>query len=120
MTKYKAKKAQVDGITFHSTVERDRYLFLKLLEKSGEIKNFELQPQFELQEKFKRNGKSYMAIKYIADFSYYEGDQMVIEDVKGKPTPLYEAKKKIFLRKNIKTVFREIRRKGKTWEVTEL
>lgn len=73
MSKYGSKKAQADGFTFDSTVERDRYLFLRLLEKAGEIQVLQLQTRFRLNDKFRRNGKVYLESNYIPDFCYYEG-----------------------------------------------
>src|SRR5574344_1314908 len=46
--KYRSKRTVVDGITFDSKKEANRYCELKLLEKSGEIKNLELQKKFVL------------------------------------------------------------------------
>jgi dsDNA-binding SOS-regulon protein len=44
--KYNAKKTVVDGITFHSKKEADRYCELRLLQKAGQISHLELQPVF--------------------------------------------------------------------------
>ena len=44
--KYRSKRTVVDGITFDSKKEANRYCELKLLEKSGEIKNLELQKKY--------------------------------------------------------------------------
>ena len=41
--KYRSKRTVIDGITFDSKKEANRYCELKLLEKSGEIKNLDLQ-----------------------------------------------------------------------------
>ena len=70
MNKYFNKKTVVDGIQFDSKLEANRYCELKLLEKSGEIKDLKLQPKFLLQESFKKNGKTYRKVEYIADFTY--------------------------------------------------
>lgn len=71
--KYKNKKAQVDMYVFDSIAESKRYKELKLLEIAGEIQGLELQPRFLLQEGFKKNGKTYRKIEYIADFMYCQG-----------------------------------------------
>ena len=70
--KYKNKKTQVDMYVFDSAKEAQRYKVLKLLEKAKQISNLELQPRFLLQESFKKNGKTYRKIEYVADFKYIE------------------------------------------------
>lgn len=71
--KYKNKKTQVDMYVFDSIAESRRYKELALLERVGEIKKLQLQPRFLLQESFKKNGKTYRKIEYIADFMYCQG-----------------------------------------------
>lgn len=75
MNKYRNKKIQVDMYVFDSITESKRYKELKLLERVGEISNLELQPKFLLQEGFKKNGKTYRKVEYIADFMYCQGRQ---------------------------------------------
>ncbi len=75
MNKYRNKKVQVDMYVFDSIRESQRYKELKLLERAGEISNLELQPRFLLQDSFKKNGKTYRKIEYIADFSYCQRRQ---------------------------------------------
>lgn len=75
MNKYKNKKTQVDMYVFDSIAESKRYKELALLQRAGEIQNLELQPRFLLQESFKKNGKTYRKIEYIADFSYCQRRQ---------------------------------------------
>jgi len=82
MNKYNNKKVQVDMYVFDSIAEARRYKELALLQKVGTIKELELQPKFLLQEGFKKNGKTYKPIYYIADFQYLEGNKMIVEDVK--------------------------------------
>lgn len=73
MNKYRNRKTIVDRITFDSKAEANRYIELKMLEKSGYIKQLKLQPKFELQPKYKNNkGETIRAITYKADFSYIE------------------------------------------------
>ena len=98
MSKYKSKKVIVDGITFDSKRESNRYCELKLLERCGKIKDLALQPKFELQPSFKKNGKTIRAINYVADFTYFdiELNKNIVEDVKGFKTKEYILKKKIF------------------------
>ena len=75
MNKYRNKKIQVDMYVFDSIAESKRYKELKLLERAGEISELELQPKFLLQEGFKKNGKTYRKVEYIADFMYCQGRQ---------------------------------------------
>ena len=84
---------------FDSIAESKRYKELALLEKAGEIKDLQLQPRFELQESFKKNGKTYRKIEYIADFMYEENGKMIVEDVKGIQTDVFKIKHKLFEKK---------------------
>ena len=99
MSKYKNKKTQVDMYVFDSIAESKRYKELALLEKAGKITKLELQPRFLLQESFKKNGKTYRKIEYIADFKYMENGQLIVEDVKGKETEVFKLKRKLFEKK---------------------
>ena len=98
MSKYRSHKTIIDGITFDSKKEGNRYLELKLLERGGKIKDLKLQHQFELQPSFKKNGRTIRAITYVADFTYFDLETMrnVVEDVKGYKTDVYMLKKKMF------------------------
>ena len=97
MSKYNSKKVIIDGITFDSAVESYYYEYLKELKAKEKIKNFELQPKYELQPRFKKDGKNYQPITYIADFLIYhlDGSEEVI-DVKGMATPDAKMKRKMF------------------------
>lgn len=100
-SKYKNKKVTVNGKVFDSKKEAKRYQELKLLEKSGIIKDLELQKRFTLLEGFKKNNKTYRPIYYYADFVYYliYEKKTVVEDVKGSKyftTDVYKLKKKLF------------------------
>ena len=96
--KYNNKKTVVDNIKFDSKKEAERYIYLKTRLKMGSIKDLELQPRFCLQEGFKKNGKTYRKITYVADFKYYDlvRKKIVVEDVKGMKTDVYKIKKKLF------------------------
>lgn len=98
MNKYNAKKTTIDGITFDSKKEANHYCELKLLEKAKEISHLQLQPRFELQPKFEKNGKKYRAIEYVADFMYYDNrlKKTIIQDTKGMKTEIFKIKQKIF------------------------
>ncbi len=111
MSKYNNKKVQVDMRVFDSVLEAKRYRQLALLERAKAIKNLQLQVPFLLQEKFKKNGKIYKEIKYIADFVYEENGKTVVEDTKGVKTDVFKMKQKLFERKypdlSIKIVTKE-------------
>ena len=94
--KYKNKKTQVDMYVFDSAREAKRYKELKLLERAGEISNLELQPHFLLQDSFKKNGRTYRKIEYVADFKYIEKGKIILEDVKGIQTDVFKIKHKLF------------------------
>lgn len=96
--KYQNKKVVYDDIQFDSIKEKNRYIQLRLLEKAGEIKDLELQKTFILQPSFKKNGTTYRAITYKADFTYLDlrTNKNVVEDTKGFKTEVYKIKKKLF------------------------
>lgn len=112
MTKYNNRKITVDGITFDSRREANRYRELKLLERTGQIQGLELQKKYLLipaqYESFERYGKKGQRLingrkcierecVYIADFVYTEGDRLVVEDTKGMRTKEYIIKRKLML-----------------------
>lgn len=100
MNKYNAKKTVVDGIKFDSKKEAKRYIELKEMQNKGLIKGLQLQVPFELVPSFTimidGKQKKRRNMKYIADFVYYENDNKVVEDVKGRRTDVYKLKKKLF------------------------
>ena len=98
-SKYKNQKTQIDMYIFDSAKEAKRYKELKLLERAKEISNLELQPRFLLQESFKKNGKTYRKIEYVADFQYIENGKTIVEDVKGLQTDVFKIKHKLFEKK---------------------
>lgn len=95
MSKYHNKKVLYKDMIFDSKKERDYYIILEALEKNGEISDLKWQVPFELQPKFKFNGKTIRAITYIADFTYIKDGQLVIVDTKGYRTEIYKLKKKM-------------------------
>ena len=100
-TKYNNKKITVDGQTFDSKKEANRYQELLLLEKAGVIKNLSRQVKFVLiPSQRDENGKVVeRECSYKADFVYNEGEKTVVEDVKGFPTKEYIIKRKLMLEK---------------------
>lgn len=93
--KYGAKPTMVGDIRFDSKAEAKRYEQLKLMEKAGLIVNLELQPKFD----FVVNGMKLPRTWYKADFRYVDvkTDDVIVEDVKGMITPIYQLKKKLMM-----------------------
>jgi len=113
-SKYNNVKTVVDGIKFDSKREASRYGELKLLEKSGDIFNLQLQPKYTfeinnmiLRNEKKSNGAKGAPVSYTADFRYkvetlhHLGDKpiikLIIEDSKGFKTDIYKIKKALML-----------------------
>lgn len=98
-SKYGALKAEVDGFVFDSVMEARFYIYLLQLVQKKEIKSFERQITYELQEKYKdpRTNKWIKAITYISDFVITNNDgSLVVIDVKGRETADFKLKKKMF------------------------
>jgi hypothetical protein len=113
-SKYGNRKARVDGITFDSIHEAERYIVLRDMERIGTIKNLRLQVPFELIPAQREEGQCYVrgphrgekrpgkvierAVTYIADFTYYGANgELVVEDAKGVRTEVYKIKRKLML-----------------------
>lgn len=110
-SKYRAWPVTIDGIKFSSQLEGNRYKILKLRERAGDITGLELQPQFILLESFDCRGKHYRGVKFKADFTYYEGGQKVVEEIKGYSVRDYPIRKKLFLLKYGDEIeFREVKK----------
>lgn len=112
--KYGNRKVVVDGITFDSKKEAQRYTELKLLEKAGNITGLQLQREFELipaqrehtneiyekgpnKGRFKPGKLLERKCSYVADFVYWdlENNCMVVEDAKDMRTKEYIIKRKL-------------------------
>lgn len=100
-SKYHAKKTVVDGITFDSKREADRYIFLKGMEEDGTIGDLRRQVRYELVPAFDVDGRHYRPVFYVADFVYVDKEtgKTVVEDVKGMRTDVYRLKSKLFARR---------------------
>lgn len=96
-TKYGNKKVEVDGILFDSVMEARYYAHLKRLKEQWIVSSFELQPKFVLLDSFKKNGKTFRAITYNADFKvWYTDGRIEVVDVKGMITQQFELRRKLF------------------------
>ena len=105
-SKYHAKKVVIDGLTFDSKKEAQRYGELLLLQRAGHLHSLKVHPPFELQAKFHHPiAGNQRAMTYTADFSYVEapprGWGSVVEDVKTKATKTeaYKLRRKLFLKR---------------------
>lgn len=119
MSKYRNRKLveliNGESVIFDSIIERDRWRYLSLLQRAGEIGALELQPQYELQPGYIRKRKKIRAEHYRADFRYIRNGNVVVEDVKGLRLPLYQSKVKRLLYMHQDLYFIEVERKQKKW-----
>jgi hypothetical protein len=93
LSKYRAIKTKIDGITFDSKKEAQRYLELRLMANGCTITQLEMQPVYILAPSVVINGRKKPALKYKADFRYNLNGSVVVEDVKGMLTPVYKIKR---------------------------
>lgn len=85
-SKYGNKRTTVDGVTFASAKEARRYTVLKVLKKTGKVKEFKMQVPYKFAS----------GIKYVLDFEVlWDDNKKSYEDVKGILTPVYKLKKKL-------------------------
>jgi hypothetical protein len=97
-SKYGAKPAEQDGLTFDSFAELRRYQELLLLLAAGEITDLRVHPRYTLLEAFTdARGRKHRALAYEGDFEYFEVSSglTVIEDVKGMETREFRIKEKL-------------------------
>jgi len=97
MNKYHATKTEFNGIKFDSKHERDRYVELLLMERGKCIQDLKTQVRFPLIPKSKYGRE----IVYVADFTYYQDGELVVEDTKSPATktPVYRLKKRLMAEK---------------------
>lgn len=99
-SKYKSRKIEWNGITFDSKKELARYQTLLIREKNKEITDLQRQVKFLLIDKQKGKKRVERKMEYVADYTYLENGELVVEDVKSDFTrkiPLYIAKRKMML-----------------------
>jgi len=97
--KYNNNKTVIDDIKFDSKNESLYYLQLKQCKEDGFIKDFELQPKYELIPKFKYMNKNVRAMTYSPDFKVYRLDETYyLVDIKsiGSSTQQGELRRKLF------------------------
>ena len=113
-SKYGNRKTVVDGITFDSKKEANRFRELQLLERAGKIMALQRQVKYVLiptqrefsneiykkgahQGHFKPGKVLEKECSYIADFAYIQDGAYVVEDTKGVRTEAYKIKRKLML-----------------------
>lgn len=97
--KYNAKRKEVDGISFASSGEADRYSELKYMASLGIIEHEKewLQVPFVVQgAAIDDEGQAIKEVKYVADFVYSVNGEVVVEDFKGAITKEFRWKYKKF------------------------
>ena len=97
MSKYGNRRFERDGYQWDSYAEYARFVDLRTLAEIGEIADLTIKPKYVLLKPFRRDGKHYRGITYIADFRYVENGKEIVEDVKGAKTAVYKMKKQLLL-----------------------
>lgn len=99
--KYGAKKTTIDGKTFDSIKEANRYTSLLLLQRAGVISDLQTQVKYVLiPTQRDENGKLLeKECSYKADFVYKRDGQLIVEDTKSEATKTseYKIKRKLML-----------------------
>ena len=87
--KYHSKRITIDGEKFDSMKEYKRWCELKLMQKTGMIKNLKRQVKYILiPVQRDEHGKCLeRECAYFADFTYTKDGKLVVEDVKGYRDP---------------------------------
>jgi len=100
ISKYHNQPTHRGDIRFASKREAARYDVLMRLAGSGTITELRLQPSFTLTESYiTPSGERIRALRYVADFSYVQNGQIVVEDPKGHETQEFINKRKLFMEK---------------------
>ena len=102
MNKFGAKKTEIDGITFASKHEAERYIELKHMERAHMISDLQLQRRYTLigTQKDKSGKVLERPVTYVADFVYKnQNGETVVEDAKSPATrtDVYKVKRKLML-----------------------
>ena len=97
--KYHNRRIEWHGEMFDSVKERDRYAELLLLQRARKITGLSRQVKFQLTQNHRVGKELVRESSYIADFTYWEDGNFVVEDCKGYRTETYKLKKKMMLEK---------------------
>jgi hypothetical protein len=124
MNKLRNTKVTVNGETFDSKREYDRWCELRILERAGFITELKRQVEYELipkqvevYERYGKNGKRLKdgvrvlerEVKYIADFEYIRNGKKVVEDAKGYRDPSSSAYAKFVIKRKMMLWLKGIR-----------
>lgn len=112
MSKYNARKTEVDGYLFDSGQEAHRWGELKLLQDAGKIHGLAVHPIYVLCDAFTdARGTKYRRAVYEGDFRYFDVDEniSICEDVKGFVTPTSKLKMKLAANAYRHTIFRVVK-----------
>ncbi len=102
MSKYSNLKTMIQGMEFDSRLESRRFVFLSNWQRLGLIESLCMQVPFNLSlseeetEDFPDEAERWKGRKYIADFTYERGGDVILEDVKSSWTAanaIFRAKK---------------------------
>ena len=112
--KYHNKKIKTEDGTFDSKYEYEEWCRLKLLERSGAIRNLIRQVPYILIPTIRTSAGTLKQISYYADFVYEENGIVCIVDTKGYETTEFKIKKRLLINQYVteQRVFIE-RKKGK-------
>ena len=90
-SKYGNRRVSLDGYTFDSKAEGDRYVVLRERLRLGEIMDLAVHPGYRLEV------AGQLICHYIADFAYHDPETYAetVEDVKGVRTAAYMLKRKL-------------------------
>lgn len=89
-SKYGSVETESHGLTFKSKWEAQRYGELLMMERAELIRDLQVHQTFGLHVRAPNGGLVRVA-GYEADFVYWRGDPMIVEDTKSKATRLKEA-----------------------------
>ena len=91
----------IDGqrVLFDSEREASRWDDLYLLQRAHKIERLQRQVRYRLipAQKTAEGKIIEKPCDYIADFTYYQDGQLIVEDAKGRRTPDYIIKRKLML-----------------------
>jgi len=112
--KFQNQKTEVNGITFDSKLEADRFQQLKLMELAGEITNLRLQVEFQIFQGYINpdTGEKTKSSNYVGDFMYTDihEHKVIVEDTKGIETPDFKLKWKLVQSQYPQYEFRKVTR----------
>ena len=93
--KYRNQPVVIDGVRFDSKREANRWQELKILERAGKISMLRRQVPFVLAAPVKIEGekRARPALRSVVDFTYWCDCAFVVEDTKGRETPVSRIKR---------------------------